>query len=349
VPYRISGKVRAAGAALACPVVAAAIFALACASSRETRVVTVPDPNLRPVFFLEAITDDRTAVATVAAIVERDLGFPSFPVTFRFYPTRQTFEQALVESGHDPELARTTAGTMSAVGGYRGVILNSEALDRMSWTGRIGLLAHELGHSLQYELGGGRRGTSDQWLREGFAEWLSVRVLERLDAAEMAAVRRVRQRELSAAGQSRTPRLDELVTFPQWVQAGERFGSTAYALAFLAVDSLLERHRVEGVVDYFRRFASTQDRIANFRAAFGEDLDAFESSLGKKIGYRVPPGKRQSSRAPGVPAASGADAHAHPNPLTLTRAGRAHEEQIVRADEARTGLPIEDAGSRIER
>lgn len=276
---------RAGGTAFACPVIAAATIALACGAAREARFITVPHPDLRPVFLLDAIHDDRTAVATVASIFVRDLGFPSFPVTFRFYPGRESFEQALLGSGYDPALARTTARTMFAVGGHRGVILNAEALDRMSWTGRVALLAHELGHSLQYELGGGRRGASDQWLREGFADWLSIRVLERLDATDMATVRRQRQRELRAAGRVRTPRLDELVTFPQWVQAGERFGATTYALAFLAVDVLLERHGAEAVLEYFKRFASSQDRVENFRAAFGEDHEAFESALGKKFGY----------------------------------------------------------------
>jgi hypothetical protein len=147
----------------------------------------------------------------------------------------------------------------------------------------VALLAHEVGHSLQYELGGGRRGTSDQWLREGFADWLSVRVLEQLDAASMNGVRGERQRQLRAAGRSKAPRLSELVTFPQWVAASQRHGATAYALSFLGVDLLLERHGMPAVVNYFERFAASEDRAANFRAAFGEDLDTFEAALTVRV------------------------------------------------------------------
>ena len=147
----------------------------------------------------------------------------------------------------------------------------------------MALLAHEMTHSLQYELGGGRRGSSDQWLREGFADWMSLRVLERISDISIAGVRRARQNELRSAGRSNVPRLSELVTFRQWVRAGERHGAAIYALAFIAVERLLERHGVPAFIDYFERFASSRDRLANFRAAFGEDLGSFETTVHARI------------------------------------------------------------------
>jgi hypothetical protein len=265
------------------PGIALAILISACASSMAPELVSLPQPGLRVATSLDDISDYRTAAASVAAICQRDLGFASFPITFRLYPGRESFERALLESGYDPELARKTSSTMAAVGGRRAVLVNEVSLAHLSWSGRVGILAHELGHSLQYELGGGSRGTSEQWLREGFADWVSTRVLEKLNAASLAAVRRDRQREVRAAGRSRTPRLEQLVTFPQWVEAGQRQGAAAYALAFLAVDALLQRHGVPAVVGYFRRFATSQDRIGNFQAAFGEDLDSFEKSLDDRL------------------------------------------------------------------
>jgi hypothetical protein len=38
------------------------------------------------------------------------------------------------------------------------------------------------------------------------------------------------------------------------------------------------------VIDYFKRFASSDDRVANFRAAFGEDLESFEKTLSGRLG-----------------------------------------------------------------
>ena len=264
----------------------AASLAPACAVSHEPRLVSIPQPDLRPVSRLHHIGDYRTAAATIAWISERDLGFPQFPITFRFYPHAEAFEKALLGLGYDAALARSTAGMMTAVGGHRGVLLNDMKLAMLPWSERVALLAHEMGHSLQYELGGGRRGTSDQWLREGFAEWLSVRVLERLGGVSLAAVRRARQGELRDARPSKLPRLEELVTFPQWVNAGERHGAWIYALSFLAVDFLVSRHGAAAITDYFRRFATFEDRLANFRAAFGEDLERFDEAMRAAVARR---------------------------------------------------------------
>jgi hypothetical protein len=261
----------------------AGLLASACASSSSPELVAVPQPGVRPVARLDQISDYRTAAVTVTSVISRDLGFPSFPVTFRLYPDRNAFERALLASGYDPGLARATARTMVAVGGHRAVLVNEAKLTNMEWPDRVAMLAHELGHSLQYEIGGGRRGASDQWLREGFAEWLSVRVVEELGHPLMDAIRRHRQRELRAIGRSKTPRLEELVTFPQWVQAGQRQGAAAYALAFLAVDFILERHGADAVLDYFKRFATSEDRAGNFREAFGEDLESFQAVLTGRV------------------------------------------------------------------
>jgi hypothetical protein len=261
----------------------AAVLGSACALAREPLLVTVPQAGLRPVAHLDSIFDYRTAAATVVSVVQSDLGFVPFPVTFKFFPDRDAFEKALLEMGYDTALAQSVATTMTAVGGHRGVLLNDGRFSSLPWPGRIAMLAHELGHTVQYELGGGWRGTSDQWLREGFAEWLSVRVLERLSVASMTEVRRERLRGLRAAGRSKTPRLADLVTFSQWVKASGQTDATTYFLAFLAVDSLLERHGVPAVLAYFKRFASSQDRVGNFRSAFGEDLQTFEAALAARL------------------------------------------------------------------
>ena len=264
----------------------ATIFTSACAGSSAPRLVSLPQPDLKPAPRLEYIFDYRTAAVTVASISERDLGLPSFPITFRFYPHEAAFERALLEVGYDAALARSTAKTMTAVGGYRGVLLNELRLSGLEWPDRVALLAHEMTHSLQYELGGGDRGTSDQWLREGFADWIALRVLDRIADMSIARIRQARERELRAAGRSKVPKLSELVTFPQWVRAGERHGSTIYALAFVAVDLLLERHGVESLIVYFKQFATSRDRRTNFRAAFGEDVETFERAVMERVWHR---------------------------------------------------------------
>jgi hypothetical protein len=47
----------------------------------------------------------------------------------------------------------------------------------------------------------------------------------------------------------------------------------------MAVDLLIARHGRAAVIDYFRLFAESEDRLANFRSAFGEDLSAFDRTF----------------------------------------------------------------------
>lgn len=264
-------------------VVITAVVGGACASSLEPRLVSLPGDGVRPATRIESIFDDRVAVATVAGILQRDLGVPPFPVTFAIYPHERAFEEALLDTGYNAALARSTSKTMVGVGGHRRVLLNGRGLERMSVPQRVQLLAHELGHSLQYELGGGHRGTSDQWLREGFADWFAIRTLEKLRVTTLATVRAQRTREVAAVAQHRVPPLSDLVTFPQWVHAGEQHGSVTYLYSFLAVDMLIERHGVQRLLDYFSRFAAAQDRAGNFQSSFGEPLESFEVTLQTRL------------------------------------------------------------------
>ena len=56
-----------------------------------------------------------------------------------------------------------------------------------------------------------------------------------------------------------------------------------YATAQLAVDLLIERHGVDAVLAYFRRFASSQQREAHFAAAFGQTLAAFDQDFRRSL------------------------------------------------------------------
>ena len=263
--------------------IALVVTASGCAAAVEPRAVVFPDAASHARAHIDSISTYRQASATIAVVFERDLRFPSFDATLHFYADRRGLERALIDAGYEPPFARRTAGVMAAVGGHRGVLLNEGAILEMPWHLRIGLLAHELTHTLQYSLGGGRRGASDQWLREGFAEWVAMNVLDKLRAMPMASYRRQKLSELRETRRDRAPRLDEMATFPQMVELAARKDIAPYAQAFLAVDFLIERHGVAGVLRYFQLFAASQDRRGNFAAAFGEDLETFEASLGSRL------------------------------------------------------------------
>jgi hypothetical protein len=257
---------------------ASALALTACAGA-PTRGVTSSEVKARPAARVDWVGGWDSAVATAIAGMERELGLP-IQVSVYLYPGRRAFEEALVQSGYRPEFARETAGTMTAIGGYRAVLINEANLASTSWERRLALLAHELTHTLQYDLGGGERGTSDQWLREGFAEWVSVRVLEHLQTTSVTEARHRALLALRARRREPLPGLEAMVTFPQWVSLGQGVhAGVMYDHAFAAVDFLIQRHGLSRAVRYFELFAGSGDRVANFRAAFGEELSAFEQAF----------------------------------------------------------------------
>jgi hypothetical protein len=223
--------------------------------------------------------DYQRILVGLASVLREEFGLPVSQPNFFLYQDRAAFEEHLVNVVRfDPVYAREVAGWAVAVGASNMVLANEEALERLPWSERIRVLAHELVHTVQYGLAGGRRGTSDQWLREGFADWIAYRVLESLDL-EKASIRqallvaRIKGpvRRLSCAP------LSDLVTLEDFMKSRTRVGGAAiYGQCFLAVDSLIKRHGLQPVVDYFGMFKRSDDRLRNFERAFGEDLPAFE-------------------------------------------------------------------------
>ena len=256
--------------------------AAACASgARGPLVLSIPDVRAPSVTVGTWIDTYDSAVASIAEIMERDLGLPAIQASLYFYDDRAAFQRALELDGYEPGFARDAADTLSGIAGFRRVILNDANLRWLEWPNRVALLAHELTHTVQYEFSGGRRSTSEQWLREGFAEWVEVYVMDVLDfttwnQARAIAVQRVRD----TTRRQPPPAFVEMVTYPQWVRTVQRSGEVAvYAQALLAVDLLVTRHGRDAVVGYFRLFETSEDRLANFRSAFGEDLPAFEAAF----------------------------------------------------------------------
>ena len=263
------------------------LLAVSCGPALQPHAVTLPQPNVRPAERATEIDDYRVAIVTVARLIEQEVGVPQFPVTFHFFPDEAAFEAKLLEVGYEPALARNAAREMVAIGGHRGVLLNESKLLGRSWIDRVALFAHELTHSLQYELGGGRRGASDQWMREGFADWISMRVLERLGAARPGDLRRHRIEEFRRRGSTTVP-FEEMATFRQWVDVSARSEGATYLQAFLATDFLIERHGMSALISYFSGFARSDDRLGIFRRTFGQELRAFEKALLARV-RRLPP------------------------------------------------------------
>ena len=264
------------------------MLAVACATATTgatPRVVTFPMAGVRPVTHIQGVSTDDVALATIALLFERDFGFPPVTASVVFLSDRQSLEGELLAAGYDTVFARDAAARMRAVALHRRVLVNAAVLSS-EWAPRIGTLAHELVHCLQYDLAGGRRGTSEQWLREGFAEWIALDVLRRIDGVAPGAARRYLIDELAASQRSAAPRLDDMMTFRQWVDLSGRPEIAPHVQAVLTVDLLIDRHGVPAILDYFRRFASREDPERNFADAFGQTRGEFEREVDARLGLR---------------------------------------------------------------
>jgi hypothetical protein len=255
-----------------------AVFAAACAKTPERiEIVTLPAPGT-------AVSTDRlggyaAALAAIMAAFEQALGLPRADVALVLFPNRRAFERGLLDVGYTPGLARS-ASAFDAIGGARAVLVNAGVVNGFDRARRVRLLAHELVHSLQYQFSGGTRGASEQWLREGFAEWVACRITAHLGLASFESLREDLLGLLDGARVGLPPApLDNLVTFPQWVEAQGRYEAPLYAQAFIAAELLIEMRGVPAIVRYFERFKDTSEHQRPFAEAFGLERAAFERAL----------------------------------------------------------------------
>jgi hypothetical protein len=258
-----------------------ALFAMSCSPTVEQiEIVPVPPDSRTPASERTSTYD--AALALVLDALERELTLPRVEVSLVLFPSRRSFEQGLLQIGYTKTLARS-ASSFNAIGGARAVLMNASLTDGLTRTQRIRLIAHEVVHTLQYQLGGGTRGASEQWLREGFAEWVACRVTTRLGLASFDSLRDDLIGELSGApfGMPHAP-FEKLSTFPQWVEAHQRYETPLYAQAFIAAELLVEMRGTSAVVGYFERFKDTQDRRRAFADAFGLEPADFERAFTRR-------------------------------------------------------------------
>jgi hypothetical protein len=269
----------------------------AAAGSADEGIITLASVRGIPRHRVNAIADYRWALAAVVSVLEQDLGFPRLDADITFYADRDAMEAGLEAEGFSRRLALEATASLDALSSSDRVRLNRAAMLRLPWPERVRVLAHELTHVAQYRLSAGRRGSSEQWLREGFADWTGAQVLQSLGGCAMWQERR---RAFEAIRQldrgSSVPPLDTLRSSHDWVTAHAATSAPpVYHAAFVAVDDLIDRHGLPAVLHYFELFASSDDRDANFQGAFAERLDTFSSAIDALLG-QIRRSNRLSSR-----------------------------------------------------
>ncbi|HEY8550775.1 MAG TPA: hypothetical protein VIL35_12535 [Vicinamibacterales bacterium] len=268
---------------LACVALLGALLDTGCAPAASREIRLVPMPATGPPVGRIPREDYEAALGAIGDVFEREIGLPRPQVSLVLFPDRKAFEDGLRAVGYSPSFARQTARNFHAIGGAKAVLVNEGSLRQAPWEDRILVLAHELVHSAQYALGGGVRGASEQWLREGFAELVAMEVADRLGIRRYADLREALLGPLvSVRPDARPAPLARLSTFQEWAAAQGRYEVPLYPQAFAATELLVERHGREAVIRYFTLFRTSQDRHANFAAAFGTRLEDVDRELGQR-------------------------------------------------------------------
>jgi hypothetical protein len=222
------------------------------------------------------------AVRGIAAILSQELDLPlPESVTVYVYDSPKVFERGLIEDGQvSPARAAELSDFAIGVGKRRQLLLNDGGAVRpgREW---LRLIAHELTHISQIELAQGE-GRAEQWLAEGMAEWTAFTVLERLGLDTVIKRREAARQGIRNHAALLAARLDlETLGSPRGFTVRHlREGSLpTYQLAFLMADYLIDREGLSCVIAYFRAFAESQNRRANFQRAFGQSLEDFEHEI----------------------------------------------------------------------
>ncbi|MSP39999.1 MAG: hypothetical protein EXR70_16035 [Deltaproteobacteria bacterium] len=281
---------------------------LSCASVPQSINLSASDGVVEPPAY--GNKDYSKALAAIGAAMERDLKLPLIDVTVTIYPSQVGYEQGVIsEAERDIERlrqrlaananlprtddllqsSRTMAVSSVAVGMYRKVLVNEWRVGKTPWPEWIRILAHELTHTAERELVNGGASTADQWLREGFAEWVGYKVVDQFGAETMSTSREQALDAIANVKAFQTfPALTQLVSNPQWLTWLRSLGVPAtYGQAFIAVDFLIEQTGVGAVVEYFRSFAKLNNRERNFTTAFGEPMAAFDQKFSAEMARRL--------------------------------------------------------------
>jgi hypothetical protein len=209
---------------------------------------------------LGASPSDEELINATAWLIRHKLALPFPPAIKAYvYVNEATLVDGLIQVAGDSRDEAWDKGRYAAgVAARNGLFLRGDYLARMPLAGRAGLFAHELAHVSQTRLRAGGRGRAAQWLLEGHADWVKMRVLDLLRYRSYAESREdvVRTVVGSSTPVILFPDLRQLAQNDAWVASTNKLGAPAtYCQAFLAVDWLVERYGSARVTEFLGRFA----------------------------------------------------------------------------------------------
>jgi hypothetical protein len=242
---------------------------------------------------------DKT-LAAITSVMITDLKLPALHGSVTFYSSQASFEAGVMqEAQEDLERLRQQLGpranqlsgetvlfgakrsavTSVALAMYKKVLVNEWRFSKTPRSEQLRILAHELTHLVQKQMVDYRLILFDQWLAEGFAEWVGYKVADSLAVESIAKGRETVLGFIATARSYQTfPSLGQLAMNSDWTTWARTLGPPAtYGQAFIAVDYLIEQKGLPTIIEYFRLFGNINDHNHNFASAFGESMSSFDN------------------------------------------------------------------------
>ena len=263
-----------------------AVLASGCNS--PDRVMDIPAaPDTAPKS-IETIKSYDEALSAIVPVMVKELNLPALQGRLYFYSDAGAYQTALTtelkslfpegesrqaRNSLEFELFKLTTNLVNESGGItmnQKVFIAEWSMMRLPWRDRVRTLAHELTHVIQSNLSAGQSQLMHHWLVEGFADWVSFKVVDALGTKDFF------NDQIRQACRYKIANLRELETIEGWHSPLRkiRYGQSACAVNYMSVQG-----GVPAVLNYFHLFKEKFDAEENFATAFGKSNNAFNQEL----------------------------------------------------------------------
>jgi hypothetical protein len=275
--------------------ISVALLSLGCNS--PDRILDIPAAVNTTSKSIEVIKDYDEALSAIVSVMIRELKLPAPRGRVYFYRDAGAYQAALVTElkthgwpeGESKEMRRVrhqlefelfkltlnVATQTGAVTMGQKVFIAEWSMMRLPWTNRAKALAHELTHLIEHSLAAAGSQLTHHWLVEGFAEWVSFKVVDALGAKDFFndQMRQACRHEIANLRE-----LENLLEAKRPLDRQSRYGQSACAVHYMATQD-----GVPAIIEYFRLFKDRFNAEQNFVTAFGKSIDTFEQELRAQV------------------------------------------------------------------
>jgi hypothetical protein len=235
--------------------------ALGCSIPEPGKLVVISNPPVFRPKTPQEVKSLEDAIAAVMTVCSKDLGLPVVePYYLHLYKDDDSYASY---SGPTRLPKFYVEHTLAQAKGNR-LHINMEKLKEASWGTLVRYMAHEYAHNVE-DILSGAQGRSE-WVREGFADWVAAKVMDIL-GWEIYSSSLARAKRAVSRYSSLLPKPAELENNDDWdkIVKQAKWKATSYHVAFLAVDKLIERKGIAGMMNYLRsgNFSGSFDLTPN--------------------------------------------------------------------------------------